>query len=313
MELVLRFDYGHIVPWVTHLKDGVRAIAGPNLAVLHCSVPTRGENLKTIADFTVTRGKHVRFSLAYGSSHKENPRRIDPERALLDCEKRWKRWSGRLKYKGKYREAVARSLMTLRALIYRPTGGMVAAVTTSLPESVGGVRNWDYRFCWLRDSTFTLLALANGGYFDEAAAWQKWLLRALAGSPEQLQIMYGLQGERQLIEWEVEWLRGFRNSRPVRIGNAAAGQLQLDIYGEVVDCFFHAQRAMGGHTEDEFRILHLLLEHLESIWHNPDEGIWETRGAPQQFTYSKMMAWVAFDRAVLLAEQLHFDAPLKKW
>jgi len=167
---------------------------------------------------------------------------------------------------------------------------MVAAVTTSLPESVGGVRNWDYRFCWLRDSTFTLLALANGGYFDEAAAWQKWLLRALAGSPEQLQIMYGLQGERQLIEWEVEWLRGFRNSRPVRIGNAAAGQLQLDIYGEVVDCFFHAQRAMGGHTEDEFRILHLLLEHLESIWHNPDEGIWETRGAPQQFTYSKMMA-----------------------
>jgi GH15 family glucan-1,4-alpha-glucosidase len=313
MELSLRFDYGRIVPWVTALKDGIRAIAGPNLAVLHCTVPTFGEDLKTIAEFKVRRGKRIRFSLAYGSSHKPIPRKINPDSSLRDCEKRWKRWSGRLKYKGDYREAVARSLITLRALIYRPTGGMVAAATTSLPESIGGVRNWDYRFCWLRDTTFTLLALANAGYTNEAAAWQNWLLRALAGSPEQLQIMYGIQGERQLIEWEVDWLRGYERSRPVRIGNAAAGQLQLDIYGEVLDCFYHSQSSMGRHKEEDFRILNQLLKHLESIWDDADEGIWETRGKAQQFTYSKMMAWVAFDRAVLLAEQRQFKAPLAKW
>jgi GH15 family glucan-1,4-alpha-glucosidase len=313
MELTLRFDYGRTVPWVTHVKDGVRAVAGPNLAVLRASVPVRGENLKTVADFTVSRGRRVSFSLAYGASHKPDPRKIEAAQALKDCEMRWLRWSKRLKYKGKYRDAVERSLMTLRALIYRPTGGVVAAVTTSLPESIGGVRNWDYRLCWLRDTTFTLLALANGGYFNEAAAWQNWLLRALAGSPEQVQIMYGLKGERQLLEWEVAWLSGYENSRPVRVGNAAAGQVQLDIYGEVLDCFFHAQHSVGRHTEDDFRVLVLLMEQLETIWQEPDEGIWETRGGPQQFTYSKIMAWVAFDRAVLLAEQLHYDAPVEYW
>jgi len=313
MELALRFDYGRTVPWVTHLKDGVRAVAGPNLAVLRASVPLRGENLKTIADFTVSRGDRVRFSLAHGSSYRPNPRKIDPEQALKDCDLRWRRWSHRLKYKGKYRDVIERSLITLRAMIYRPSGAIVASITTSLPESIGGVRNWDYRCCWLRDSTFTLLALANGGYFDEAVAWQDWLLRSLAGSPEQIQTMYGLKGERQLLEWEVGWLSGYENSQPVRVGNAAATQVQLDVYGEMLDCFFHAQHSMGRHAEDDFRVLALLLEHLETIWQQPDEGIWESRGGPQQFTHSKMMAWVAFDRAVLLAQQLHYEAPIEKW
>jgi GH15 family glucan-1,4-alpha-glucosidase len=313
MELALRFDYGRTVPWVTGIKDGIRAIAGPSLAVLRSSVPTHGENLKTIAEFTVSRGQCVTFSLAYGSSHKPNPRKINAAQSLKEVEQRWHKWTGRLKYKGKYRDAVERSLIALRAMIFRPTGGVVAAVTTSLPEAIGGVRNWDYRYCWLRDTTFTLLALANGGYFNEAVAWQNWLLRALAGSPEQVQIMYGLKGERQLLEWEVGWLPGYENSCPVRIGNAAAGQLQLDIYGEVLDSFFHAQHSMGRHTEDDFRVLVLLLQHLETIWQQPDEGIWEVRGGAQQFTYSKMMAWVAFDRAVLLAEQLRYDAPVEKW
>jgi GH15 family glucan-1,4-alpha-glucosidase len=203
--------------------------------------------------------------------------------------------------------------MALKALTFRPTGGVVAAVTTSLPEAVGGVRNWDYRYCWLRDTTFTLLALANGGYFDEAEAWQDWLLRALAGSPEQVQIMYGLKGERQLVEWEIAWLPGYENSRPVRIGNAASMQVQLDIYGEVLDCFYHAQQSVARHSERDFRVLVLLLEHLETIWQEPDEGIWETRGGAQHFTYSKMMAWVAFDRAVLLARQLNYAGPIEKW
>jgi GH15 family glucan-1,4-alpha-glucosidase len=313
MELALRFDYGRTVPWVTHVRGGVRAIAGPNLAVLRASIPVRGENLKTVADFTVSKGERVTFSLTYGVSYKPNAGKIDAAQALKDTDQIWRKWSRRLKYKGKYREIVERSLITLRALIFRPTGGIVAAVTTSLPEAIGGVRNWDYRYCWLRDTTFTLLALANGGYFDEAAAWQDWLLRALAGSPEQVQIMYGLKGERQLLEWEIPWLPGYENSRPVRIGNAAAGQVQLDIYGEMLDSFFHAQQCMGRHTEEDFRVLALLLDHLETIWQQPDEGLWETRGGPQQFTHSKMMAWVAFDRAALLAEQLHYDAPVEKW
>jgi GH15 family glucan-1,4-alpha-glucosidase len=198
-------------------------------------------------------------------------------------------------------------------MTFRPTGGVVASVTSSLPEAIGGVRNWDYRYCWLRDTTFTLLALTNGGYYEEAVAWQNWLLRALAGSPDQVQIMYGLKGERQLVEWEVDWLAGYENSSPVRIGNAASRQVQLDIYGEVLDCFFHAQQSMKAHGEADFRVLALLLEHLETIWQKPDQGIWETRGGEQQFTHSKMMAWVAFDRAVRLAEKLKYAAPLDRW
>lgn len=313
MELALRFDYGRSVPWVTRIPGGMRAIAGPNLAVLGASVPTHGENLKTIAEFPVNAGKRVWFTLTYGNSFKDDPEKIDVEQALKETVEFWTDWTGRLRYEGKYRDVVERSLVTLKAMTYLPTGGVVAAITTSLPEHIGGVRNWDYRYCWLRDTTFTLLALANAGYHDEAAAWQDWLLRALAGSPEQVQIMYGLAGERQLQEWTVDWLQGYENSKPVRIGNAAAMQLQLDIYGEMLDCFFHAQHQMGRHSEQDFRVLALLLEHLEKIWQEPDEGIWEMRGGPKQFTYSKLMAWVAFDRAVLLGEQLEYKAPLDRW
>ncbi|MGB6691308.1 MAG: glycoside hydrolase family 15 protein [Terracidiphilus sp.] len=313
MELALRFDYGRTVPWVTRIRDGVRAVAGPNLALLRASVPMRGENLKTVTDFSVSRGERAWFTLTYGTSYKRNPKRIDAAQALDDTEKFWHRWSSRHTYAGKYRDAVERSLITLKAMTFRPTGGVVAAITTSLPEWIGGARNWDYRYCWLRDTTFTLLALTNGGYFEEAAAWQDWLLRALAGSPDQVQIMYGLKGERELVEWEASWLPGYENSKPVRIGNAASEQVQLDIYGEVLDCFFHAQQSMNRHSEDDFRVLVRLLKHLETIWQQPDEGIWETRGGPQRFTYSKLMVWVAFDRAVLLAEQLHDDAPVEKW
>ena len=298
MELKLRFDYGRTVPWVTRIQDGIRAVAGPNLAVLHSSTPVHGEDLTTVADFTVSKGQRVWFTLTYGESFKPAPRRIDAEQALLDTENFWVPWASKLQYEGKYRSLVERSMITLKALTFRPTGGIVAAPTSSLPESIGGVRNWDYRFCWLRDTTFTLLALTSGGYYEEAAAWQDWLLRALAGSPDQVQIMYGLKGERQLVESEADWLQGYEGSRPVRIGNAAATQIQLDIYGEMLDCFFHAQKSMSVHGEDDFRVLALLLDHLEKIWQEPDEGIWETRGGRRQFTYSKMMAWVAFDRAV---------------
>jgi GH15 family glucan-1,4-alpha-glucosidase len=313
MELALRFDYGRTVPWVTRIERGVRAIAGPNLAVLRASVPVHGEDLKTVAEFNVKEGERVSFTLTYGNSYTADPRPIDPDHALAETERFWQRWSAQLKYEGPYGAAVERSLMALKAMTFKPSGGIVAATTTSLPEAIGGPRNWDYRYCWLRDSTFTLLALSNGGYFDEAAEWQGWLLRALAGSPDQVQIMYGLKGERQLIEWEIDWLPGYEKSRPVRIGNAASMQVQLDIYGEMLDSFYHAQHSLFRHTEHDFRVLVLLLEHLENIWHQPDEGIWETRGGPQQFTYSKMMAWVAFDRAVLLAEQLEYNAPVEKW
>jgi GH15 family glucan-1,4-alpha-glucosidase len=313
MELALRFNYGRTVPWVTAISDGVRAIAGPNLAILHASVPVHGENLKTVAEFEMRPGKRVWFTLTHGESYLPDPKQISYKRALGDTERIWKRWTSQLRFKSKYREAVERSLITLKALTFRPTGGILAAATCSLPEAIGGVRNWDYRYCWLRDTTFTLLALSNAGFFDEAEAWQDWLLRALAGSPDQVQIMYGLKGERQLVEWEADWLPGYENSRPVRVGNAAALQVQLDIYGEMLDSFYHAQASMRRHSESDFRILVLLLDHLEEIWKKPDNGIWEIRGEPQHFTYSKMMAWVAFDRAVMIAEHMRYDAPIERW
>jgi GH15 family glucan-1,4-alpha-glucosidase len=313
MELSLRFDYGRTVPWVTAMNDGVRAVAGPNLAILHASVPVRGENLKTVAEFTVRKGQREWFTLTHGKSYRPNPRQIDHQDALDDTERIWKRWTSHLEIDSPYRDAIERSLITLKALTFRPTGGMIAAATTSLPEAIGGVRNWDYRYCWLRDTTFTLLALTNAGYYKEAEAWQTWLLRALAGSPDEVQIMYGVKGERQLEEWEADWLAGYENSRPVRIGNAAAKQMQLDIYGEMLDSFYHAQASMHRHDQNDFRILALLIKHLENVWNEPDNGIWETRGRPEHFTYSKMMAWVAFDRAVLLAEQMKYEAPIKRW
>jgi len=317
MVLALRFDYGRTVPWVTALDTaidgGIRAVAGPSVAVLRTSVPVHGENLHTVAEFTVAKGDRVWFTLTYGESFKPDPRPIDVEQALEDTEKFWTRWTSRLEYRGKYRAAVERSLITLKAMVFHPSGGLVAAITTSLPESIGGVRNWDYRYCWLRDTTFTLLAMTTAGYFEEASAWQDWLLRAVAGSPDQVQIMYGLKGERQLIEWEVDWLEGYEKSRPVRVGNGAAVQVQLDIYGELLDTFYHALHGMGSQTTDDFRVLVLLLEHLADIWQRPDEGIWETRGGPEQFTYSKVMAWLAFDRAILIAHKLGCAAPIEKW
>jgi GH15 family glucan-1,4-alpha-glucosidase len=313
MELALRFEFGRAVPWVTGTPDGVRAVSGPNLAMLHASIPVRGEDLKTVADFTVRKGERIWFTLTYGNSWEDDPPQMNWQNAFDDTVRIWRNWTRRLKYKGQYREIIERSLITLKALTFRPTGGIIAAPTTSLPECIGSVRNWDYRYCWLRDSTFTLLALMNAGFYDEAQAWQSWLFRALAGSPEQMQIMYGLRGEQRLTESEIPWLTGYENSRPVRVGNAASEQTQLDIYGEMLDSFFHVRHGMRRHDENDFRVLNLLLKHLEEIWQQPDEGIWETRGGPQHFTYSKMMAWVAFDRGVLLTEQLGYDAPIQKW
>ncbi|HEV2275236.1 MAG TPA: glycoside hydrolase family 15 protein [Acidobacteriaceae bacterium] len=313
MELALRFGYGDIVPWVRTGESGWSAIAGPDLAMLRTKAPLRGEDMRTVSEFTLHEGEVMEFALTYGASHRHAPRPIDVQQALAQTQSFWEEWAGRCRYEGPYRSAVERSLITLKALTYRPTGGIVAAVTTSLPEQIGGPRNWDYRYCWLRDATFTLLALMNGGYYQEAKEWQSWLLRAIAGSPDQVQIMYGIAGERRLPEWEVDWLQGYEGSKPVRVGNAAAGQLQLDIYGELLDAFFHALNRLGKERELDFNLLRGLIEHLETIWQKPDEGIWETRNGPRCFTYSKVMAWVAFDRAIRVSEALGADAPVARW
>jgi GH15 family glucan-1,4-alpha-glucosidase len=313
MELVLRFGYGRIVPWVTSDEDGWTAIAGPDLVVLRTKAPLEGQDLMTISEFTVVAGQSVEFVMTYGASHRNVPRQIDIEGALRTTQDYWEEWIRRCCYEGPYQAAVERSLITLKALTYRPTGGIVAAVTTSLPEQIGGPRNWDYRYCWLRDATFTLLAFMNAGYYDEAKQWQSWLLRAIAGSPDQVQIMYGISGQRHLLEWEVDWLDGYENSRPVRVGNAAAQQLQLDIYGEMMDAFFHARTRLGKDRRLDFHLLGRLVEHLEAIWQEPDEGIWETRGGRQHFTYSKVMAWVAFDRVIRVASELGLDEPIARW
>jgi GH15 family glucan-1,4-alpha-glucosidase len=272
-----------------------------------------GEGLTTVAEFRVRKGERAWFTLTYGNSISPAPRRIDAEQALDDTVAFWTEWSSQMRYKGPYEDAVERSLITLKAMTFRPSGGVVAAPTTSLPEEIGGTRNWDYRYCWLRDTTFTLLAMTRAGYFEEAGAWQDWLLRAVAGSPEQVQIMYGLHGERQLIEWEVPWLAGYEQSRPVRVGNAASNQVQLDIYGEMLGTFHLALHRVGRHRKEHFRVLVLLLEHLEKIWDERDAGIWEVRGGPRHFTHSKVMAWVAFDRALKIAEMLGEEVPAEKW
>lgn len=302
MELIIRFDYGSVVPWVRKRHGGLEAVAGPDALILHTPVKTRGEDLKTVAEFTVAKGDRLPFVLTWFPSHETPPREVDPEQALRETENFWKEWSHRCTHRGPWREAVVRSLLTLKGLTYAPTGGIVAALTTSLPEEIGGVRNWDYRFCWLRDATFTLFSLLGAGYQEEAKAWREWLLRAIAGSPSQLQIMYGVRGERRLLEHELPWLSGYENSRPVREGNAAARQFQLDVFGEVIDAMYHAQRAGLETSDADWRMQVALLNFLESKWSEPDEGIWEIRGEKQQFTHSKVMAWVAFDRAVKLAE-----------
>ncbi len=314
MELVLRFDYGRTVPWVTRMDDGaLRAIAGPDLAVLRTTAPLQGENLKTVSEFTISEGESVSFVLSYGPSYDDLPEAIDAEATLTETVKFWQDWSARAKVHGEYADAVERSLITLKALTYRHTGGIVAAPTTSLPEQIGGQRNWDYRYCWLRDATFTLLALMNAGYFEEACAWRDWLLRAVAGTPDQAQIMYGIHGERHLLEWEVTWLAGYENSQPVRVGNAAADQLQLDVFGEVADALLHAH--LGGIPVDQtdLDLQVALTDHLAQIWDKPDHGIWEIRGAPQQFTYSKIMAWVAFDRVIKAAEKFPIKGNIERW
>jgi len=313
MELALRFDYGRSVPWVTREGHVTRAIAGPHMTLLRTELETHGEDYKTKSNFVVKEGEHVWMTLSYGRSFEEDPAAVDAEAELENAKLYWSKWADKCSQAGRYSEAVQRSMITLKALTYRPTGGVVAAVTTSLPEALGGPRNWDYRFCWLRDSTFTLLALMNGGFYREAEAWQDWLLRAIAGNPEQVQIMYGIKGERHLQEWEVPWLAGYEQSKPVRVGNAAAEQLQLDIYGEVMDAFFHSLAGVRVPRSVDLNLQKLLVNHLLTVWQQPDQGIWETRSGAQQFTYSKMMVWVAFDRAIAIAEHTGSEAPLDAW
>ncbi|MBX9822049.1 glycoside hydrolase family 15 protein [Afipia birgiae] len=313
-ELVIRFGYGDVVPWVNRLEDGtLRAIAGPDQLALRTPAALRGEDLKTISEFTVAAGETVPFTLSYVPSHVPLPLPVDPGVALGEAEVFWTRWAERCRYEGPWADAVVRSHLVLKALTYAPTGGIVAAPTTSLPELLGGPRNWDYRHCWLRDSTFSLLSLMNAGYFDEAQAWRDWLLRTVAGSPDRIQIMYGLAGERDLAERELGWLPGYECSQPVRIGNAAHRQLQLDVYGEVMDTLYHAPRGGLGDSKASWGLQRALVSHLETIWQKPDEGIWEVRSGRHQFTHSKVMAWVALDRAIRSAEEFRLEAPLERW
>ena len=314
MELILRFGYGAIVPWVSRIDEqSIRAVAGPDMVVVCGGAEMHGKDLKTVSEFDLQEGEAVAFSLTYGPSHLPAPEPPDVDSSLRDTEAFWREWVQQSTAHNHWAEPVVRSLITLRALIYEPTGGMVAAPTTSLPEKLGGERNWDYRFCWLRDATWTLLALMNGGFFREAEAWRTWLVRDIAGSATQMQIMYGLAGERRLTEWEVDWLTGYEKSKPVRVGNAAHAQLQLDVFGEVMDALYQARRGGLGDMEASWSMQCQLLEQLEKIWHKPDSGLWETRGPLQHFTYSKVMAWVAFDRAVKSVEQFGLEGPVKHW
>ena len=313
-ELVIRFGYGSIVPWVSRLEDRtLRAIAGPDMLVLRTPATLRGENMRTVGEFTVSEGETVPFVLTFSPSHLPPPEPLDHQAALKETEKFWTEWSCKCRPAGHCSDAIKRSLITLKALTYWRTGGIVAAPTTSLPEQLGGVRNWDYRFCWLRDATLTLLALMNAGYDQEAHEWREWLLRAVAGSPEQVQIMYGIGGERRLSEWEVPWLPGYEGAAPVRIGNAASSQLQLDVFGEVMDALHQARSQGLALSESGWALQLAFLSYLERIWKEPDQGIWEVRGKPRHFTYSKIMAWVAFDRSIKSAEQFGLQGPVDRW
>ena len=313
-ELVIRFDYGQSVPWVKRTENGdLLAISGPDMVVLRTPVEMRGEQLTSVGEFTVSAGETIPFVLMYVQSHLPAPDPVDAEDALRQTQNFWEEWTSVHKSTGPYAPFVLRSLITLKALTYLPTGGIVAAPTTSLPEQLGGPRNWDYRFCWLRDATLTLLALMNSGYYDEACAWRDWLLRAAAGSPSQIRIMYGLAGDKRLAEWEVPWLAGYEGSRPVRIGNAAADQLQLDVFGEVLDAMHQARVGGLQPLADAWDFQRVLMSHLEEIWPLEDEGIWEVRGGRRHFTYSKMMAWVAFDRTIRSAEAFGLEGPIDHW
>lgn len=314
MELIIRFGFGANVPWVRRTGNGeLLAISGPDMTVLRTPIQTHGENMTTVADFIVDAGETVPFVLTYGASHREVPAIIDVDQALRDTESFWSDWADRCTYRGPRRDMVIRSLVTLKALTYAPTGGIVAAPTTSLPEKLGGARNWDYRFCWLRDATFTLLALMDSGYFDEALSWHNWLLRAVAGSPADMQIMYGIMGQRRLLEWEAAWLAGYEGAQPVRVGNAAHVQLQLDVFGELLDVFHQARLAKLKLDDGSWAMECEFLKHLAKIWNQPDSGIWEVRGPGKHYVSSKVMTWVAFDRAIKSAEKFGFKAPLAEW
>ncbi len=314
MELVLRFDYGRIIPWVRRLEDETRiAIAGPDAVAFRTPVKVRGENMSTVAEFTVKPGERIPFVLTWFPSHLGPPRAITPEHAFRETCEFWDEWLDSCSFGGRYAEPVFRSLMVLKAMTYAPTGGIVAAPTTSLPEQVGGVRNWDYRYCWLRDASFALSALVGNGYVEEAGAWRAWLLRAVAGDPDDIQIMYGPAGERRLLELELPWLDGYEGSQPVRVGNNASTQFQLDVYGEVADVLYQARnRGLPG-DDNAWALLRHLLENLETRWHEPDEGIWEVRGQRRHFTHSKVMAWVAFDRGLRLIHELGRQGPKERW
>ncbi len=313
MELVIRFDYGSVIPWVRRVDGVLLATAGPDTLELHSEVEVRGEDMKSLAEFDVGEGERALFTLNYRPSHEATLPAIDPEQTLAATEREWREWSARCSYSGRWHEAVVRSLITLKALTYAPTGGIVAAPTTSLPEQPGGVRNWDYRYCWLRDATFTLNALLLAGFKDEAVAWREWLLRAAAGCPQDLQVLYSVTGERRLDEYEIDWLPGYGGAAPVRVGNAAAKQFQLDIYGEVMDTLHLARVADLPPQPAAWRIQLALLKFLEANWQQPDEGIWEVRGPRRHFTHSKVMAWVAFDRAIRDVESFALEGPVERW
>ncbi len=311
--IALRFGYGRGVPWVQKAEDGIRAIAGPDLVRLTTPIPIHGEGLRTVGEVVVRPGDRIPFALGWAPSHTELPPAIDAEAALVETDAFWHSWIARCAHDGPYDALLRRSLLTLKALTYAPTGGMVAAPTTSLPEQIGSVRNWDYRYCWLRDATFTLYALMSAGYTEEARAWRDWLMRAAAGSPAQLQILYGIAGERRHVELTLDWLPGYEGSRPVRIGNAAADQLQLDVYGELADTIHLGRMEHLEPLPDSWHLQRALLRHLETAWQKPDHGIWEMRGPPRHFTHSKVMCWVAFDRAVKAIEKLGFEGDLERW
>ncbi len=316
MDLCIRFEYGSIVPWVRRLSDGrLSAVAGPDRLTLATLVDVRGDGMHSVADFTVAAGEAQSFSLGWAPSYRPIPDSIDPFAAMERIDETSRAWSSRSRIDGpeRWKALVERSALTLKALTHHETGGIVAAPTTSLPESLGGARNWDYRFCWLRDATLTLYALMNAGYVEEAAEWRGWLTRAIAGSPEQVQIMYGIGGERRLDEYELPWLAGYEKSRPVRIGNAASAQLQLDVFGEVMDAMYQARRMGMEPDQNYWRLQVSLMGYLDTIWHQPDAGIWEIRGEPRHFTHSKVMTWVAYDRAVRSVEEDPLDGPVEQW